>query len=69
MNINDQLNYWLESAEHDLDTADSLFYSEKYDWCLFMGHLVLEKALKAVYVLEHNAHTASKDPQPGQACP
>jgi HEPN domain-containing protein len=23
-------------------------YTEKYDWCLFIGHLVLEKILKAL---------------------
>ena len=56
MNINDHINYWIESAEHDLETAESLFSSEKYDWCLFLGHLVLEKALKAIFVLEHG-HT------------
>ena len=31
-----------------------LFYllmnSQKYDWCLFIGHLVIEKVLKAFYV-------------------
>lgn len=42
--------YWLDSAEHDLDVAESLFANEKYDWCLFISHLVLEKTLKASYV-------------------
>ena len=45
--------YWLDSAQHDLETAESLFLAAKYDWCLFLGHLVLEKALKAAYVLDH----------------
>ncbi len=54
MRTEDQIAYWLESAEHDLETAESLFSSKKYDWCLFMGHLVLEKTLKAIYVLESN---------------
>jgi|SRR6056297_2805831 len=53
MNIDDHINYWIVSAEHDLETAESLFSSEKYDWCLFLGHLVLEKALKAIFVFEH----------------
>ena len=35
MNINDHINYWIESAEHDLETAKSLFSSEKFDWSLF----------------------------------
>jgi len=28
----------------------SLFNTERYDWCLFIGHLVLEKTLKALFV-------------------
>jgi HEPN domain-containing protein len=42
--------YWLDSADHDLDVAETLFQNRKYDWCLFIGHLVIEKVLKAFYV-------------------
>lgn len=35
---------------HDFDVAETLFQNEKYDWCLFIGHLVIEKVLKAFYV-------------------
>ena len=49
MTKEEHITYWLESAEHDLDTAESLFQSKKYDWCLFLAHLVLEKSLKAMY--------------------
>jgi len=45
-----QISYWLKSAKHDLATAESLFKSKHYDWCLFVAHLVLEKTLKAFYV-------------------
>jgi HEPN domain-containing protein len=54
MNVDEHIGYWLDSAEHDLETAESLFTSGKYDWCLFLAHLVLEKALKAVYVREND---------------
>lgn len=50
MTKEEHIQYWLESALHDLDTAESMFASAKYDWCLFIGHLVLEKTLKAVFV-------------------
>ena len=50
MTTDEHIAYWLESTVHDLETAESLFQSEKYDWCLFLGHLVLEKVLKAIYV-------------------
>jgi HEPN domain-containing protein len=45
-----QIEYWQNSAIHDLDVAQTLFASAKYDWCLFIAHLVLEKMLKAMYV-------------------
>lgn len=48
-----QIDYWLDSAVHDLEAAESLYSAGKYDWCLFLGHLVLEKALKAAYVRKH----------------
>jgi len=45
-----QIDYWIDSANHDLDVSETLFHSGKYDWCLFIAHLVLEKILKAFYV-------------------
>jgi HEPN domain-containing protein len=54
MNINEHMDYWLDSGEHDLETAESLFASEKYDWCLFLAHLVLEKVVKALYVRDND---------------
>ena len=50
MDITKQINYWLESAKHDLDVADILFENKKYDWCLFVGYLVIEKVLKAHWI-------------------
>jgi HEPN domain-containing protein len=49
-----QFEYWLKSAKHDLEAAQGLFRIKKYDWCLFLGHLVLEKALKAIYAQNHS---------------
>ena len=53
MNIEQHIKFWVDSADHDLDAAESLFNAGKFDWCLFLGHLVLEKALKAVYVRDN----------------
>lgn len=44
------VKYWLEAAEHDFDMANSLFRTGKYDYCLFLCHLSLEKILKALVV-------------------
>lgn len=50
MDIKENIDYWFKSAAHDMDAAETLFQNQKYDWCLFIGHLVIEKSLKAFYV-------------------
>ncbi len=50
MTHEEQINYWITIAEHDVPVAESLFDSGHYVWCLFIGHLILEKILKAHYV-------------------
>ena len=50
MKSEEHIQFWLDGASHDLDAAESLFAAGKYDWCLFLGHLVLEKTLKAILV-------------------
>jgi len=54
------IEYWLNSAEHDLDVAETLFLNGKYDWCLFIGHLVIEKVLKAFYVRDNEEYPPPK---------
>lgn len=54
MKSKEHIRFWLDSAEHDWDTAKSLFAAKKYDWCLFVGHLVLEKILKALFIQDNN---------------
>lgn len=44
------IDYWLNSSNTDLKAMKSLFRSGHYVWALFLGHLVIEKLLKAVYV-------------------
>ncbi len=44
------IDYWLKTAEHDFEAAQAMFRSKYYTWCLFLGHLVLEKTLKALWV-------------------
>ena len=44
------INYWRKSAEKDNITMMNLFNSKDYHWSLFLGHLVIEKLLKAVFV-------------------
>jgi HEPN domain-containing protein len=50
MNKLEHIAYWLESAEYDIQASESMFQSGYYVWALFIGHLVLEKTMKAIYV-------------------
>lgn len=42
--------YWVDLSNKDYNTMINLFDSKDYHWSLFIGHLVLEKLLKAIYV-------------------
>ena len=42
--------YWIESSDKDYSTMKNLYMSKDYNWALFVGHMVLEKLLKALYV-------------------
>ena len=44
------ISYWLKSAEHDMESSLAIFSSGRYDWSLFVAHLALEKALKALWI-------------------
>lgn len=49
----EHIDYWLKSAAHDLESAETLFQHQRYDWCLFLGHLIIEKVLKAFWVRDN----------------
>lgn len=48
--IEKTVNYWLEGADYDMGVAEAMYKKKKYPYALFMGHLALEKVLKAVVV-------------------
>ena len=54
MNKDAALNYWMTSSENDFRAMNHLFEKKDYAWSLFLGHLVIEKLLKAVYVQQVN---------------
>lgn len=49
MNNIDLMNYWIESSDEDYDTMMYMKAGKKNTWCLFMGQMVIEKLLKALY--------------------
>ncbi len=56
-NIDRIVNYWKNSSEQNYQTMKNLLKSKDYNWALFLGHLVLEKLLKALYVKKHQKHS------------
>jgi len=44
------VRHWLDGAEENLEVAEVLCREGHYEWSLFIGHLVLEKDLKAICV-------------------
>ena len=57
MNKKEILEYWLKSADIDYKTMQYLFKGKNYSWSLFIGHIVVEKLLKAYYVKNIDANT------------
>lgn len=49
MNNIDLMNYWIETSNEDYETMLSMKKEKRNTWCLFIGHLVIEKLLKALY--------------------
>jgi len=59
MNNNDIekiLNHWRVTSNDDFKTMNELFLSRSYSWALFVGHISVEKLLKALYVKLHGKH-------------
>ena len=46
----------MESSDQNYETMQHLMLSKDYAWALFLGHLVIEKILKAHYVKVHQKH-------------
>jgi HEPN domain-containing protein len=45
----DIVKHWVDTSNNDYPVMESLFNNGHYSWSLFVGHLVLEKLLKACY--------------------
>ena len=44
------IDHWVLSSQEDYGTMMTLFDAKRYSWSLFLGHLVIEKLLKAYFV-------------------
>ncbi|MBA4409948.1 MAG: HEPN domain-containing protein [Bacteroidota bacterium] len=57
-NIDSIINHWRESSEQNYASMQNLIKTKEYSWALFLGHLVIEKLLKALYVKRLQKHPA-----------
>ena len=55
MTREEKVAYWIESAASDWRVAGHLFEKKDFSYALFLGHLSLEKSIKAVFVSRHDA--------------
>lgn len=42
--------FWIESSDEDYETMITLYDNKRLSWSMFLGHLMIEKLLKALYV-------------------
>lgn len=50
MNKEKLIQFWINSADDNYKSMLNMFNSGEYMWSLFVGHLAIEKLLKAYYV-------------------
>ncbi|MEI8087690.1 MAG: HEPN domain-containing protein [Paludibacter sp.] len=55
-NTENIIKFWMESSDQNHLTMQHLMLTKDYNWALFLGHLVIEKLLKAHYVKKHQKH-------------
>ncbi len=48
--MTDQINYWRELSDYDIETADAMQKSKRYLYVGFMSHQSIEKILKAYFI-------------------
>ncbi|MDO9580935.1 MAG: HEPN domain-containing protein [Bacteroidales bacterium] len=56
INIDSIIQHWRESSEQNYATMQNLIKTKEFSWALFLGHLVIEKLLKALYVKRLQKH-------------
>jgi len=56
MDVEKIVKHWIDTSEEDFETMLSLYNSKSYSWSLFLGHISIEKLLKAYYVKKNKTH-------------
>ncbi len=50
------IDFWIAGADDDYDTMIAMLDTKRYSWALFVGHLMIEKLLKAYFVMINENH-------------
>jgi HEPN domain-containing protein len=58
MTKQEKIDFWVKCSDMDFNTMEFMFAGKRYDWSLFIGHLMLEKLLKALFVKNNPAEIA-----------
>ena len=56
IDIEKTINHWIATSDRDFRTMVNLYKTRDYHWTLFMGHLVIERLLKAGIVKTSKDH-------------
>lgn len=51
----DLMNFWIDSSDEDYNVMQVLHESNKNSYCLFFGHLSIEKLIKAIYAKKNKS--------------
>ena len=49
-------SHWIDNADKDYETMIHMFETKDYTWSLFIGHIVIEKLIKASVVITRKDH-------------
>jgi len=56
IDIDKIFNHWISTSDKDFETMIHLYKSKDYHWSLFIGHIVIERLLKACVVKKTSNH-------------
>ncbi len=56
IDIEKTINHWIVTSDDDYETMIHLYESKDFHWSLFIGHIVVERLLKAGVVKKTSTH-------------
>jgi HEPN domain-containing protein len=56
-NIDDAIKAWIKSSDDNFDEMLDFYKIGRNNWALFIGHLCIEKLLKAYHIKIHHKHS------------